>query len=39
MRTPFRPDATAFGDTKNKPGRPDSGVNLAMYFDLLNKKI
>jgi hypothetical protein len=35
MRTPLRPDAIAFKNMKNGPGRPDSAVNFVMYFDLL----
>ncbi len=34
MRTPFRPDATAFENIKNESGRSDSAVNFEMYFDL-----
>jgi len=34
MRTPFRPDATAFENMKSQPGRY-SGVNFVMYIDLL----
>jgi hypothetical protein len=34
MSTPFRPDAKASGNMKNKPGRSDSGVNFIMYLDL-----
>ncbi len=30
MRTPLRPDAIAFENIKNYPGRPDSGVNFVM---------
>jgi hypothetical protein len=37
MRMPFRPDAIAFKELKNNPGR-HSGVNLVMYFDLSNFK-
>ncbi len=33
MRTPFRPDATAFENIKYEPGRSDSGVNSVMYSD------
>jgi hypothetical protein len=35
MRTLFRPDATAFENMKNEPGRSDSGVNFVMYFDFI----
>jgi hypothetical protein len=34
MRTPFRLEAIAFENMKKGPGRPDSGVNFVMYFDL-----
>jgi hypothetical protein len=34
MRTLFRPDAIAFENMENWPGRPDSGVNFVMYCDL-----
>ncbi len=34
MRTPFRPDAIVLENMKDYPGRPDSGVNFVMYFDL-----
>jgi hypothetical protein len=34
MRTPFRPDAIAFENMKDEPGRSDSGVNFVMYFNL-----
>jgi hypothetical protein len=34
MRTPFRPDATAFETVKIGSGRSDPAVNLVMCFDL-----
>jgi hypothetical protein len=34
LRSPFRPDAIAFENMKNLPGRLDSGINSAMYPDL-----
>ncbi len=38
MRTPFRRDAIAFENMENWTGRPDSGVNFVMYFDLVINK-